>query len=78
MLFPGEFCRTTGVYKVVHYLHRLPHHVSVNEAEPFPVCRKCQSKVRYFRTEKSTQVSAAEAVSLIVEDPDLSSHFVAR
>lgn len=75
MVFPGEFCRTSGVYKVVHYQHRLPHHVTVNETEPFPVCRKCQSKVRYFRTDNSPQENLPAVAPVLVEDPDLSGSF---
>jgi hypothetical protein len=73
MLFPGEFCRTSGVYKVVHYQHRMPHHVAINEAQPFPVCRRCQSKVRYFPTKAKTQEQSA--IGTIPEDPDLGERF---
>jgi hypothetical protein len=75
MLFPGEFCRTSGVYKVVHYQHRMPHHVSVPEAEPFPVCRRCQSKVRYFRL---TPEERAAITGPIVEDPDLNGTYITQ
>jgi len=76
MLFPGEFCRTSGVYKVVHYQHRMPHHVAINEAQSFPVCRRCQSKVRYFQTD--TKPPEQFSVGTLVEDPDLSGRFVAN
>jgi hypothetical protein len=72
MVFPGEFCRTSGVYKVVHYQHRLPHHVTVRETESFPVCRKCHSKVRYFHADRLTSSNLQTAAAPIVEDPDLS------
>ncbi len=72
MLFPGEFCQTSGVYRVVHYQHRMPHHVTIREAQAFPVCRKCQSKVRYIRAEKLAHEQSSVGVASTVEDPDLS------
>jgi hypothetical protein len=41
----GEIVRETGVYRVIHSSHRLPHEVVMLAAEPFPRCAECQDSV---------------------------------
>src|SRR5262249_50192165 len=38
---------TTGVYRVVHAQHRLPHEVTLIEGQTFPPCSKCHDEVRF-------------------------------
>ena len=42
---PGQTVERSGVYRVVHSRHRMPHEVTMIEGEKFPRCRKCE--VRY-------------------------------
>jgi len=44
---PGEPARSTGVYRVIHDLHRSPHTATVLKGDEFPVCKKCGDRVRY-------------------------------
>ena len=37
----------TGVYKVLHAQHRLPHQVTLVEGQTFPPCAKCHEEVRF-------------------------------
>jgi hypothetical protein len=38
---------TTGIYKVVHAEHRLPHEVILIGGDSFPRCSKCDVLVRF-------------------------------
>jgi hypothetical protein len=40
-LKPGELCSTSGIYRVYHYQHRLPHSVVLIAGDVVPRCRKC-------------------------------------
>ena len=37
----------TGVYRVFHYQHRLPHNVMMRQGERFPACNKCGERVLF-------------------------------
>ena len=37
----------SGVYRVVHSEHRLPHEVTLIEGQIFPHCEKCLDEVRF-------------------------------
>jgi hypothetical protein len=37
----------SGIYKVVHAQHRLPHEVTLLEGQIFPPCAKCHEEVRF-------------------------------
>ncbi len=39
--------RRSGLYRVYHYKHRLPHEVFVPEGTVFPVCKKCGDMVQF-------------------------------
>ena len=44
---PGDRARATGVYRVTHLRHRMPHELTLLEGEVFPSCKKCKDKVRF-------------------------------
>lgn len=44
---PGEKVPEPGIYRVVHYRHRLPHEVTISEPRDFPACRVCGDGVRF-------------------------------
>lgn len=37
----------SGVYRVIHAQHRLPHEVTLLSGQTFPPCAKCQEEVRF-------------------------------
>jgi len=41
----GETVPETGIYRVVHSVHRLPHEVVIRKDEQFPRCCKCSKSV---------------------------------
>ncbi len=43
--YPGEPVPDAGVYRVVHYRHRMPHLVTMPKTPFFPYCRICRDKV---------------------------------
>jgi hypothetical protein len=43
----GDTVPETGIYKVTHNLHRLPHEVVLAKDETFPGCAKCGSEVLF-------------------------------
>ncbi len=45
---PGDKVPSPGIYRVVHYQHRLPHLATVAATlEFFPSCRVCKERVRF-------------------------------
>jgi hypothetical protein len=44
---PGEAVRIKGIYRVLHYAHRLPHETAVLVLKRFPNCNQCGDAVRY-------------------------------
>jgi hypothetical protein len=44
---PGDSAAVTGVYRATHLRHRMPHEITVLEAEVFPRCKKCGDKVKF-------------------------------
>lgn len=41
----GDLVPDSGIYRVVHSLHRLPHSVTICKGERFPRCAKCADRV---------------------------------
>jgi hypothetical protein len=37
----------SGVYRVIHAQHRLPHEVTLIAGQVFPPCAKCHAEVRF-------------------------------
>ena len=44
---PGAIAPRSGVYRVHHYAHRMPHLVTVNKGMIFPECKRCGAKVGF-------------------------------
>jgi len=44
---PAEIAPRSGVYRVHHYAHRMPHLVAVVRGMTFPKCKRCGDKVRF-------------------------------
>ena len=50
----GETVPCTGLYRVSHYQHRMPHDAVLRKSEIFPACNKCGEKV-VFRLSTSAE-----------------------
>jgi len=44
---PGASAPRSGVYRVFHYAHRIPHLVTITAGTVFPECKRCAEKVRF-------------------------------
>jgi len=44
---PGAVAPRSGVYRVHHYAHRMPHFVTVTAGTVLPKCKRCGDKVRF-------------------------------
>jgi len=44
---PGETAPQSGIYKVLHYQHRLYHEVTILAGQSLPECRRCGQEVRF-------------------------------
>jgi hypothetical protein len=43
----GAAIPKSGIYRVIHSAHRLPHEVTLLEGENFPKCQKCADAVTF-------------------------------
>jgi len=43
-----EVIPQSGIYKVIHQRHRLPHEVTLLRDERFPKCARCQDEVTFM------------------------------
>jgi hypothetical protein len=48
----GDKIPESGIYRVVHHKHRLPHEVTLLRDELFPRCIKCEEEV-FFQLVRS-------------------------
>lgn len=44
---PGERAPESGIYRVVHYAHRLPHDVTIPKDTMLPPCGHCGERARF-------------------------------
>jgi hypothetical protein len=58
---PGAPVPHTGVYRVFHYQHRLPHDVVISKDGSFPLCGRCSHRVVF-----ELRIMSA----LLLADPD--------
>jgi hypothetical protein len=43
----SETIPESGIYRVIHAQHRLPHEVTLIAGQVFPPCAKCHEEVRF-------------------------------
>lgn len=46
----------SGVYRVHHYAHRIPHLVTVNAGTILPKCKRCGAMVRFVLVTESERI----------------------
>jgi len=44
---PGEKAPESGIYRVLHHAHRMPHDVTVEQGTVFPHCLRCGERARF-------------------------------
>ena len=44
---PGDRAPDSGIYRVVHHAHRLPHDVTIAKDTVLPACARCGEHVRF-------------------------------
>lgn len=47
ILKPGDTVPASGIYRVTHFQHRVPHDVLAIRGEELPPCRTCTGRVRF-------------------------------
>jgi hypothetical protein len=52
----GELIAKSGVYRVVHANHRLPHEVTLTAGHTFPRCAKCADAVQFELIHAATEM----------------------
>ncbi len=55
----GELIPATGIYEVVHALHRASHDVTLRLGEKFPPCSRCGEDV-YFKLQRAAPEIGAD------------------
>ena len=58
---PGAVAPRSGVYRVHHYAHRIPHLVTVSAGTVLPECKRCGNRVRFV------PMIAAEPINMDVD-----------
>ncbi len=53
---PGEPVPETGVYRVMHQVHRAEHHATLFRGEQFPRCGRCGDEVRFRLVGKAAAI----------------------
>jgi hypothetical protein len=61
----GQVVPYSGIYRVSHTEHRLPHEVTLLRANPFPPCSQCENNVNYQLLREVTVDSFAITLNAI-------------
>lgn len=76
-----DFAPLSGIYRVIHSQHRLPHLVTVFQDQAFPRCCKCNNSVRFELVQGISEIYHWDRITLhelpIVEDGSRNSTQVA-
>lgn len=55
---PADHVKTSGVYWVHHYAHRVSHPARLKEGDLFPTCHTCGERVRFELASPDTEPKA--------------------
>ncbi len=70
MYSTGQTVPESGIYRVVHAEHRLPHEVTLLRGEEFPRCCKCSGSVSFEVVRLAPQLTSRNRV-ILYELPEL-------
>jgi hypothetical protein len=62
----GETVPASGIYRVTHLGHRLPHEVTLLGGQIFPRCSKCTNQVQFEVVRNVPQIQAQPDFKVIV------------
>jgi hypothetical protein len=62
----GQTVPHSGIYRVTHAGHRLPHEVTLIAAETFPRCSKCKDAVQFQAIRHATLAQADKSFKIVV------------
>jgi hypothetical protein len=67
----GQKIPDSGIYKVVHRQHRLPHEVTLLKGDTFPRCAKCGDLVEFELIHAAPDHRASDMPVQLYALPDL-------
>jgi YjzC-like protein len=62
----GQTVPQSGIYRVTHAGHRLPHEVTLIAGEIFPRCSKCKDAVQFEAVRHATLAQADRSFKIVV------------
>jgi hypothetical protein len=62
----GSVIPESGIYRVIHARHRLPHEVTLVEGQQFPRCSKCQSDVVFELIHPAPSIQADQSFRVVL------------
>lgn len=62
----GQTVPHSGIYRVLHAGHRLPHEVTLVAGEIFPRCSKCKDAVQFQSIRQATLAHADKSFKIVV------------
>jgi hypothetical protein len=65
----GQKIPQSGIYKVIHSEHRLPHDVTLISGEVFPRCASCGNHVQFELVQAAAAVGASGFRVVVYELP---------
>lgn len=67
---PGDLVTVSGIYRIVHDRHRLPHECVLVVGQRFPDCRQCGQRVR-FELILTREADGAPSLLVVDDEPDI-------
>ena len=62
----GQTVPHSGIYRVIHADHRLPHEVTLVAGEFFPRCSKCKDAVQFEVIRQATLALSDKSFKIVV------------
>lgn len=56
----------TGIYRVTHAFHRLPHEVTLLAGQTFPRCSKCKDAVQFKPVRPAARIDEDPSFKIVV------------
>lgn len=69
----GQIVPESGIYRVVHAGHRLPHEVTLLRGESFPRCAKCADQVEFEALSVAPSLTEKQGRIVLYELPEIES-----
>ncbi len=70
----GQKVPESGIYKVMHAEHRLPHEVTLLKGAEFPRCSKCKGSVRFSTVAVAPRLDSIRERVTVYELPDINDY----